>query len=163
MNNKLPVEIEKKFLVSGFPNAEVVSTSQSSAIYITVKPEIRLRALSRNGETRCHLTYKSAGTLTRTEIETEVGLEFTQQMFAEFGADPIQKEIRVYNDNGHEVVVARVDAGSASEFYYAEVEFDSEEEALAYQYPFDGLIADVTEDRSYKMKNYWVHTRILEG
>ena len=43
-------------------------------------------------------------------------------------------------------------------FIYAEIEFESEEQARDYQFPIDDAI-EVTDDSNYKMKNYWLRTR----
>ena len=47
-----------------------------------------------------------------------------------------------------------VDNGWIGSFMYAEVEFDTEEEAKSYK-PIDLLGRDVTEESYYKMKRYW--------
>ena len=52
-----------------------------------------------------------------------------------------------------------MDPGSESEFIYAEIEFESEEAANEFLKP-DFLGEEVTNDDSYKMKNYWKRTRI---
>lgn len=53
-----------------------------------------------------------------------------------------------------------VDAGTEHEFYYGEIEFESEAAAEAFV-PGDFLGTEVTDDDAYKMKNYWSRTRLL--
>ena len=48
-----------------------------------------------------------------------------------------------------------VDAGTDTEFYYAEVEFPDEETANNFILPISGI--EVTEDKKYKMKNYYMN------
>jgi len=43
------------------------------------------------------------------------------------------------------------------------VEFNNELEAINYDFPWPSLvIEDVTENKEYKMKNYWRKTRLKE-
>lgn len=43
-------------------------------------------------------------------------------------------------------------------FIYAEIEFETEEQARNYQPPIDDAV-EVTDNPEYKMKNYWLRTR----
>ena len=44
---------------------------------------------------------------------------------------------------------------------YAEVEFETEEDADNYVFPWPELIIrEVTNEKEYKMKNYWKRTRL---
>lgn len=59
-------------------------------------------------------------------------------------------------DNLLEVYI--VDKEAVNGFIYAEIEFDSEEDAKAFDLPISGAI-DATENKNYKMKNYWDRIR----
>lgn len=54
---------------------------------------------------------------------------------------------------------SHVDKGCDTEFMYAEIEFPSVQDAENFQ-PLPNFTADVTNDSSYKMKNFWKATRL---
>ena len=80
-------------------------------------------------------------------------------MYKRQGNDLIVKDYYVYTHNGHTLEVSLVDPGTENEFLYGEVEFESVEEAMAYEWPFEGAV-DVTKDDSFKMNRYWERTRL---
>ena len=65
--------------------------------------------------------------------------------------------------DGHHLEVSHVDEGLPSEFYYAEIEFKSEEEANAFDPKqvdlSDYLNDDVTNQPNQSMAAYWQQTR----
>lgn len=68
----------------------------------------------------------------------------------------IHKDYRVYRlPDGHLLECSLVDG----KFAYAEVEFESIEEAKAFQMP-PFLHKDVTEDPYYSMSGYWKRKQI---
>ena len=68
---------------------------------------------------------------------------------------PIKKDYSIFNCGGYPLAVSVVDDGA---FIYAEVEFESEEQARGFQLPIDDAV-EVTENTDYKMENYWLRTR----
>lgn len=157
------MEIERKWLIKGFPNKSFVIdySATINQAYLSIDPEVRIRS-STIGEgssidTNYFLAIKSNGTLSRTEVE--IGLSEIQynelRKFMIF--DPIVKKYRVYDFAGYKIEMSIVD----NTWYYAEVEFESEQEAEEFEFPFPNLvIKEVTDDLNFKMKNYWKYTRI---
>ena len=73
------------------------------------------------------------------------------------GKPAIEKDYYTYLVDNHKIEVSQVD----NEWYYAEVEFNNEIEARGYQFLWPELvIEEVTYDDKYRMKNYWVDTRL---
>ena len=67
----------------------------------------------------------------------------------------IRKEYRIYRlENGLRLECSRVDPGTDTEFYYAEVEFQDQQQAEIFSPP-DFLGKEVTYDGSYRMKAYY--------
>ena len=159
------MEIERKWLVAGWPPglAETARYTMRQG-YITVRPTVRIRSEQPAGQEPAYvLCFKSAGGLARQEIETGVDEETFRQLEAFIGKPLIEKEQRRYALPGGLVLEAnRVDAGQPGEFWYAEVEFDTEAQALAWQPP-QGLAAylakEVTGQPGQSMGAYWEATR----
>lgn len=165
-------EIERKWLLRSLPFEEEESKYWIEQFYISTDPEVRLRRCMPNGnyENRIpyRLTIKGEGSLSRIEIQTAVDEDFYNQALDYVNLDPIQKHFISYKDKktGHKVevgvVLEDVNKGRTP-FTYAEVEFDSEEEAFAYQFPWPEIvIKEVTNDPEWKMKNYWRRTRLTD-
>ena len=69
-------EIERKWLMDGFPPLQPSSEAEVEQGYLAFEPvTLRIRKIVRAGETRCVLTVKGAGTLQRTEVATEIAPE----------------------------------------------------------------------------------------
>ena len=78
---------------------------------------------------------------------------------AQFIGKPlIHKDYRKYIVDGNVLECSVVDPEMNTEFCYGEVEFNNEKDASEFEWPFEGA-TDVTYDKSYKMKNYWLRTR----
>jgi hypothetical protein len=159
MKNK---EIERKFLINGFLEEfgfEPISQSFGEQGYLfTGDIEERIQQkLTVNGELTYKLTIKSSGTIIRDEIEDEISEDFYKGIKSLIKAPFIKKTCRAYIlPSGDKIICAHVD----NKWYYAEIEFDTMEEANAFdmsQYPF--LVEELTDKKEYKMKNYWNRTR----
>ena len=165
------MEIERKWLF----DMEKVPVDQSETIthykqlYLSIDPEVRVRSkVVENlitGE-KSHETYmlcvKGEGDLTRTEIQTRLNKNEFNRLLEEnevYITMAINKNYYTIPIGEYELTVGTVDKGTKSEFSYGEIEFDSEEEALAFNPP-EWFGKEVTNDKSYKMKNYWKRTRI---
>ena len=74
----------------------------------------------------------------------------------------MSKDYRVYAlPDGRRLEVSLVDEDLPTCFFYAEVEFDTVEQAQAYVPPADiGLQEEMTEDRGFSMSAYWKRTRL---
>ena len=155
-------EIERKFLMKEFPaDLEPIREVDIRQGYVSIEPEVRIhRAKDRTtGKEDFRLTLKGDGTLTRTEIKTDVDEAFYKEALSLMSGETIYKDYRSYRLGDYVLEVCRVDVGTPWEFFYGEIEFASEEEARAFVKP-EFLGEDVTDDDAYKMKNYWKRTRV---
>lgn len=167
------LEIERKFIMNGFPE-DILTEEEYNELglkrireveieqgYISIEPEIRLHRAQDlwTGKENFRLTLKSNGDLTRTEVMTDVTEEFYKEAQAMLPGDMIQKRYHKYQYGPLLLEVCYVDAGTEHEFYYGEIEFESEEAAGAFVVP-KWLGVEVTTDSRYKMKNYWKRTRL---
>ena len=157
------MEIERKWLLKEFPhvpyNGQYIV--HQSYVVATKDAELRIRSCATmfgKFKSPYKLTYKNDGDLSRIENEIEINLDqyikLKNCIPQEYEA--IKKVFQTYEWGDRTVEVSFVDG----KWYYAEVEFDSEEEALAYEFPWpDLIIKEVTYNKEYKMKNYWNNTR----
>ena len=166
------LEIERKFIMQGFPE-DILSAEEMKAYglellreveieqgYLSIEPEVRLHGARdiRSGEENYRLTLKGGGTLSRTEVVTDVTKDFYEESKMLLPGKMIEKLYHKYQFGKYLLEVCYVDADSRDEFYYGEIEFASEEEAKAFEPP-TFLSMEVTYDESCKMKNYWKRTR----
>ena len=153
-------EIEKKVLITGFPTQLPISSDSVYEIrqsYISTDPEIRVRLKTTNstGEKSYRVALKSRGNLSRREYQFEIDLDMYASIISRISSKPIVKEYKVYDFHGHKLECSLVD----NDFYYAEIEFDSIEEAKNFDVTqIPNYVADVTDDSNYKMATYWEHT-----
>lgn len=111
------------------------------------------------------LCFKSKGRLSRKEIEFPIEEARFRELEDLIGLPLIPKLRRTYQlPDGHQLEVNHVDEGAPTEFWYAEVEFGSEDEARAFD-PIsvglgDYLTDDVTEQPGQSMGAYWAATRL---
>lgn len=167
-----PLEIERKWMVNGWPETmtplPVLKEESMRQGYITVEPTVRIREESvTGGATAYILCFKSKGLLTRKEIEIEISREKFLQLEDLIALPLIPKIRRTYKlPSGLSLEVNHVDEGLPTEFWYAEIEFDSEKEANTYDPSSDGLKAyladDVTGQPGQSMGAYWIKTRCAE-
>lgn len=157
------LEIERKLLMEGFPTTglELLSESLIHQAYLSVEPEVRItRETFNNKRTKYMLTIKGKGDLVRTEVENEISCEQYYELMKIIGKEPIEKLYRQYRLEDRNILqISQVDGT----YIYAEVEFDSEEEAIIWQPSSDIkhlVIRDITDEESYKMKNYWARHRL---
>lgn len=151
------MEIERKWLLKTLPQAKMVEHGFVEQFYVSVEPEVRLRKCEvLNGKNRVpyRLAIKGNGNLAREEIQLAVPQDFYEQVRNFVGKIPISKEIWTFNLEGYKLEVSNVE----DEFLYAEIEFETEEQANNYIMPLADAV-EVTNDPNYKMKNYWKRTR----
>lgn len=167
------MEIERKFLLTHLPPLEPFRVYETYQGYLSTEPEVRFsrsRVVSETAEgteteiktgaetEKYKMTVKGSGTLSREEYKTIVPVAFFRDIAAFIGKPFIHKDYYLYHVGGRTLECSIVDAGSPTEFIYGEVEFENEEEAKAFAWPFEGA-EDVTYKESYKMKEYWKRTR----
>ena len=159
------MEIERKWLVSGWPEERPARVIQMDQGYIALRPTVRIRREAEGEAVRCVLCFKGApdaAGLAREEIETEISPELFRRLENFTGQPLIRKEQRRYPlENGLTLEVNQVDAGRPESFFYAEVEFPSREAALAWQPGrwAQYLAQEVTGQPGESMAAYWARTR----
>lgn len=163
------MEIERKWMVSGWPEGlPLLETYQMDQGYISVRPTVRIRREAlQGGKTALILCFKGApgaDGLSRQEIETEIDETLFGKLEALIGKPLIQKERRTYLlPDGNHLEVSCVDRGMATSFWYAEIEYETEEQARAWDAASVGLEAYLEEDCTGKpgssMGDYWEATR----
>ena len=149
------MEIERKFLLDGFPNLAPKSESVMFQGYISTMPTVRIRSkTSASGKTTYKLTFKSAGEIVRQETEISITKKVYTELLNLLEAPPIKKIKKTYAlEGGLTLECSFVDIEDDS-FYYAEVEFPSVEEAEKFVPP-SFLGKEITFDNAYKMNNVY--------
>ncbi len=168
------MEIERKWMVNKWPEEFSEEASRLTLIkeqkmrqgYISVHPTVRIREEACvNGPVEYILCFKSSGTLSRKEIEFPISQEQFAQLEDLIGIPLIPKTQRVYQlPDGLRLEVNLVDEGMPTQFMYAEIEYETEEQALSWTpsspWLADYLNDDVTGDPSQTMGTFWVLTRL---
>lgn len=160
------MEIERKWLVEGKPQGmEPFKVFRMDQGYLTVRPTVRIRREAVvGGETAHILCVKSAGGLARREVEVEIGPGQFAELEAIIQKPLIPKTRWEYTLPGDLILeVNQVDKGQPGQFWYAEVEFPTEEAALAWtpaQAGLEGYLThEVTGQPGQSMGAYWEATR----
>ena len=162
------MEIERKWMVTGWPQGlplEEEFTMRQG--YISVRPTVRIReeALT-GGRTDYILCFKSGGGLAREEIERSIDKALFEDLEHKIIGKPlIPKLRRSYTlPDGSVLEVNHVDEGQSTEFWYAEVEYKTEAQALAWDPAAVGLGNYLSDECTGKpgssMGDYWQQTRL---
>lgn len=151
------MEIERKFLIDSFPdNLPLLEEATVYQGYLAVDPVVRIRSKYTDKSSSFILCFKGEGTIARQETEITIPENTFNELKMLLKHPLIHKDYKVYSLlDGLKLECNLVDKDTPTEFYYAEVEFDSLEEAAAFQ-PLSYLKKEVTEDHSYSMGSYWV-------
>lgn len=158
------MEIERKWLTRGWPQGQPDRVIEMEQGYISVSPTVRIRSHRETGKAdRYVLCFKSKGGLVRQEIETDIDKALFDQLRDFIGKPLVKKVQRRYNlPEGLVLEANQVDPGQPTGFFYAEVEFASEADALAWK-PVQGLAGylqnEVTDQPGESMGAYWLRTR----
>lgn len=163
------MEIERKWMVPDWPRGlQPVRTHIMDQGYLCVRPTVRIRREAlEGGPTALVLCFKGAPDptgLSRPEVETEIGPELFAQLEELIGKPLIRKERRSYLlPEGLVLEVNEVDPGQPGGFFYAEVEFPTEQAARAWDPASCGLgrylALEVTGQPGASMGEYWEKTR----
>lgn len=150
------MEIERKWEIRDFPQQlPLLERVRMRQGYLATTPVVRIRAEERADGCRYILCIKGKGTLVREEIETPISEEIFARIAALLDAPLIEKDYRAYRlPDGHKLEVSLVDAGQPGAFFYAEVEFETEQEARAFRPPAF-LGRELTELPGSSMSEYW--------
>ncbi|MDO5538581.1 MAG: hypothetical protein Q4F83_00695 [Eubacteriales bacterium] len=164
------MEIERKWMVNGWPRGlKLLETYRMDQGYISVRPTVRIRREAlEGGRTALVLCFKGApgkGGLSRSEIETEINEKLFRQLEELIGLPMIRKIRRTYlTPDGYHLEVNSVDEGLPSAFWYAEIEYKTEDEARSWQAKSVGLGEYLNDECTGKpgssMGEYWISTRL---
>ena len=159
------MEIERKWLVEDWPELPLIREHRMRQGYISVLPTVRIREEQIIGsDPEYILCFKSPGGLAREEIETNITEELFGKLEILIGQPLIVKERRTYEiADGLELEVNCVDQGQPTQFMYAEIEYETVEQAVAWQ-PYDEMLRtylnhEVTGQKGQSMGAYWLRTR----
>ena len=158
------MEIERRWLVAGWPGLPPAAVIEMDQGYFAVRPAVRIRReAERGGETRYVLCFKGRGGLVREELELPVTAEQYARLKALLTGPMIEKEQRRYPlPGGLTLEVNCVDPDRDTGFFYAEVEFPGEAAALAWTPPEElaaYLSHETTGQPGESMAAYWERTR----
>ena len=165
------MEIERKWMVGGWPDADLPLLCEQSMRqgYLTVRPTVRIREEAmKGGDTAYVLCLKKGSGIARQEIETNIDRDTFEGIEKMIGLPLIPKVRRTYLlPDGKKLEVNHVDEGQPTEFWYAEIEYDTVAEARAWDPASCGLKAylsdDVTDEPGQTMGAYWIATRTGNG
>ena len=157
------MEIERKFLLNSFPDVDnKINMCYVKQGYLSTEPEIRIRSKSFNNSectTVYYLTLKSSGNMIREEAEMEITRDMYEYLEGFIKYPMIEKRYlkKLYNYDGKAYIIEFniVNEGKNNSFMYAEIEFNSEEEANSITNFPDEFGEEITDNPEYKMKNYW--------
>ncbi len=172
-----PIEIERKWMVSGWPEEDLPLLLELDMAqgYVTTKPTVRIRSgkvlfaaantpIGDENFILCFKTKSRDGGLSRNELEFPIPEERFRELEEFIGKPLIHKVRRTYElPDGKHLEVSHVDEGLPTEFWYAEVEFDSTEVAVTWT-PYnvgleEYLSNEVTREKGQSMAAYWRETR----
>ena len=149
------MEIERKFLINEFPsNLSEIERADMYQAYLSTTPVVRIRKKSKQGENSYKLCIKGEGTLVREEVEFSISEDEFLRLSNIINNKFIHKEFRTYKLENYILECSKVDFNGKNIFYYAEIEFNSVEEANNFTAP-EFLKNEVTEKTGYTMKDYW--------
>lgn len=138
------MEIERKFLVECIPDLSGVSYSQIKQGYFSISPEKRVRQMDQE----YYVTEKGEGDMIREEKEWQVDEKTAGELFNLSKTYIIEKK-RYKIPCGKHTVELDVYEGRHAGLVVAEVEFETEREALAFTPPV-WFGKEITADKSYK-------------
>ena len=165
------MEIERKWLVNGWPPGDhpVIREEYMEQGYLSLRPSVRIRRSEEDGKGEGRkLTIKTGGGLARHEVEMSISKEDFDELAVMIGLPLIGKKRRTYLlPDGCKLEVNHVEEGRPEEFWYAEIEYPSVEEALAWDADSvclgSYLENEATYDLSQTMSAFWSRTRLGAG
>ena len=142
------MEIERKFLVETAPeNFESYPFHMIEQAYLCTEPVVRIR----REDSSYYLTYKSKGLLSREEYNLPLTEEAYQHLLTKADGNILTKKRYLIPVDGRDDLTIEFDVfeGKFEGLMLAEVEFSSEDEALAFVPP-SWFSRDVTFTREYQ-------------
>ena len=163
------MEIERKWLVNGWPTGlHMLFELHMRQGYLCVSPTVRIREEADPlGDTEHILCFKTGKGIVRNEVEFPIERKHFEEIEKMIGLPLIPKLRRTYQlGDGLRLEVSHVDEGMPTEFWYAEIEFPTEEAARSFSPEAAGLggylVKDVSEEPGQTMGAFWVKTRLSE-
>lgn len=151
------MEIERKWLLRRVPSMKPQTSKWVNQFYVSTEPEIRLRSTrSRDSadDWKYFLTIKGEGLLSREEVEVPIDGKSYLLAWDLCNCKEVHKNFMMYHEGDKDIEVSVI--LDHPDFIYAEVEFESEDEANSYEFPWPDIVEkEITYDPEYKMKNYW--------
>lgn len=148
------MEIERKFLIQGFLEETPVQTFEMLQGYLSWEPVVRIRSRAGGEHSDFKLCIKGQGSLVRQEIELPLSKEQFGQLCEFLPVPPVRKVQRIYRiDESLLLECSCVNPGTELEFWYAEVEFASVEQAQAFVPPAY-LGPELTHHSGFTMSDY---------
>lgn len=141
------MEIERKFTIKELPDLSKFSFHVMEQGYLNTEPVIRVRREDEN----YYLTYKGKGLLVREEYNLPLNKEAYLHLVEKADGIIIRKNRYLIPYDKYTIELDIFDKPYES-LIIAEVEFDSEEEARAFNPP-DWFDQDVTYERQYYNSN----------
>ena len=143
------MEIERKFLVKELPeNLESYPQQRISQGYLCTDPVVRIRRSNDD----YYLTYKGKGMMVREEYNLPLTEDAFHHMLPKIDGILIDKIRYLIPLDGKLTAELDIFQGSLAPLRIVEVEFDTEEEALAFTPP-NWFGDDVTNSRQYHNSN----------
>ena len=142
------MEIERKFLVETAPdNFESYPFHMIEQAYLCTEPVVRIR----REDSSYYLTYKSKGLLSREEYNLPLTEEAYLHLLTKADGNILTKKRYLIPVDGRDDLTIEFDVfeGKFEGLMLAEVEFSSEEDALAFVPP-SWFSRDVTFTREYQ-------------
>ena len=143
------MEIERKFLIKQIPEGcTSFPCRQIEQAYLNTDPVVRVR----RDNDDYYLTYKGKGLLSREEYNLPLTEEAYQHLLTKIDGNLISKErYRIPLDSSHTIELD-IFRGALAPLVLAEVEFSSEEDALAFLPP-EWFSEEVTSNPAYQNSN----------
>lgn len=139
------MEIERKFLVKNLPGRlESYKSHQIEQAYLCTEPVVRIR----RQDEEYYLTYKGEGMMVREEYNLPLTKTAYEHLLTKADGKIIKKRRYLISLEDNLTVELDVFSSPMTDLFLAEVEFSSEEEALAFVPP-DWFGEDVTCDKRY--------------
>lgn len=139
------MEIERKFLIKTLPeNLESYPHYHITQAYLCTEPVIRIRQKAED----YILTYKSKGLLSREEIEMPLTKDSFEHLLTKADGMIIEKERYCISLDSEHTIELDIFERDFKGLILAEIEFENEETALAYEME-DWFLKDVTMESAY--------------
>lgn len=141
------MEIERKFTIRELPDLSQYKFKEIIQGYLCTDPVVRVR----KSDDRYYMTYKGRGFLEREEYNLPLNEEAFEHLIAKADGIVISKKRYLIPYLSHTIELD-IFQGDLAPLTFAEVEFDTVEEANNFLVP-DWFDKDVTEDPAYANAN----------